>query len=314
MPQFEEQANKYIDSVDQTIALRGVMPIKKLFLQSSYRLDDYRVNNCLCEVEELEFRFLADDDPYNVRFLWDMSIINFSRLIKLTLEGVGLVIPEVEIPFPCLKKLNLRCTKYLNPIWLTNLIQWCPVVEELCLDMESFTCKPPISPTSVFEAHISNRRYYYVIQLLICVSSTKILRLTRESLLTLDVIGRMFGINLLLFPNLAKLEIPWVQKNTLLVLLNNMPNLEYLTFFDGLLSYISKWNPPKEEAPACLRFKLKEIFAVSYVTQKEFAIVSYLLKHANNLEKLSIGKVDPKRRKRWLNILRASKYCRIEFV
>ncbi|XP_071740600.1 F-box protein At4g22280-like [Rutidosis leptorrhynchoides] len=375
MPPFIEQVNKFNDSVDQILALRIGFPIRKLFLQCSYDGDNYRFNNSFsivsrykvdcrvynwfsivsqCKVEEIEYRFLADD-TYDVKFHWNLSI-TFNTLTKLTLKGVVLGAPIDEIPFPCLKTLILQCTEHYDTHWLMSLISRCPVLEELCLDWPRLTCKAGIvklcsrsmrrltikrskfkdqelvidapkleylhlfacffrkytlmSPTSVVEAYISYSQYHNVIKLLRCIPSTKILTLTRESLFTL---GARRSKNMPMFPNLVELEIPWVL-NLFLILLSNMPNLEYLTFSDGHLPFGMNWDPTMEEASACLRFKLKEIFVVSYVKREEFAILSYLLKHANNLEKLTIGKVDPERRGSWLNIHRASKSCRIEFV
>ncbi|XP_071737083.1 F-box protein At3g62430-like isoform X2 [Rutidosis leptorrhynchoides] len=96
------------------------------------------------------------------------------------------------------------------------------------------------STTSLVEAYISKARYHSIVKLLRCVSFTKILTLTRESLMAL---GTMWGITLPMFPNLVKLEVPWLE-TLLLILLQNMPNLEYLTFSDEYLPFIMGYNIP----------------------------------------------------------------------
>ncbi|XP_071740594.1 F-box/FBD/LRR-repeat protein At1g78750-like [Rutidosis leptorrhynchoides] len=306
MPKFEEQANRFINSVDQILALRAGLAIQKFFIKCFY--------------------------------MPALLIVN---------QGSGVLVkPEVEITFPRLKKLNLHCIAFFDTNSLTNLLSRCPVLEELCLDTQNIwlnrnllmvkLSSPSIrrltiwrsefkkdgelvidapkleylhfmscyfrryslmNPASLVEAHINNNRSDNVIQLLRCVSSIKILTLTRESLSALGL-GGIRPSNLPMFPNLVKLEIAreW---NPLL----------------GLLSFISIWNLPNEEAPACLRFKLKEIFIVPNSTVEEFAVLSYLLKHANMLEKLTIGEKYSFSREQWLNIIpRVSESCRIEFV
>ncbi|XP_071735088.1 F-box/LRR-repeat protein At2g42720-like [Rutidosis leptorrhynchoides] len=287
MPRLEKQADKYIDSVNQTLALRGSTPIQKLFLESYYLLNDIRVYNWVREVEVLEFRFYTS----NVMFYWNMFRSCNNTLIKLTLQGLLVLLkPEVEITFPCLKKLNLQCIEYFGTNSLMVLLSRCPVLEELCMDklglcsnlnivklfspsMRRLTIKKIefwnmelvidapkleclhldscyfrkytlVKPTSLVEAYISHRWPGNVIQLLRFVSSTKILELSCESL---SDFGGIRNINLPMFPNLVKLKIPW-----------------------ELLPSVMGLNPPKEDAPACLRFKLKEIFlVVSYETSEE---------------------------------------------
>ncbi|XP_071740597.1 F-box/FBD/LRR-repeat protein At1g78750-like [Rutidosis leptorrhynchoides] len=330
MPPFKEQVNKFNDSVDQILALRSGLPFKSFFFNTL--MVAMIIVLIIGLVLFLGIKVSADD-TYDVKFNWDLSI-TFNTLTKLTLKGVVLVAPIDEIPFPCLKILNLQCTEHFDTRSLMNLISRCPVLEELCLDWPGLTDKSGVvklcsrsmrrltlmrsefndeelvidapkleyfhffacyfrkytlmSPTSLVEAYISNKRNHNIIQLLSCVSFTKILTLTSQSLWDY---GTTLGINLPMFPNLVELEIPW-----------------------ELLPSITEWNLQMEQPPACLRFKLKEIFLVSYVKPEEIAIISYLMKHANNLEKLTIGNVDPDRREPWLNIHRATKSCRIEFV
>ncbi|XP_071740591.1 putative F-box/FBD/LRR-repeat protein At1g16940 [Rutidosis leptorrhynchoides] len=329
IPHSKGRANKLNDSVDQILALR--LTFQKFLLQCSHGNDANHVKNWLrivtqCKVEEFEFRSAV--------------------LLK----------PEVEILFPCLKKMNLQCMEFVDENLLMDLISRCPVLEELCLDKLRLTCKSHmvkisslsmrrltikesdfknqelvidipkleylhlkscyfrsytlVNPASLVEAKISDSSNY-LIQLLRFVSSTKIMTLTRKSLLAL---GGIQNINLPMFPNLVKLEIvgEW---NPLLNLLNNMPNLECLSFPNGLLSYISEWNPPNEDqAPPCVRFKLKEIFIVPNLTLQERAVLSYLLKHANILEKLTVGEDYSFNHEQWFNMQCISKSCRIEFV
>ncbi|XP_071740595.1 putative F-box/FBD/LRR-repeat protein At2g05300 [Rutidosis leptorrhynchoides] len=56
----------------------------------------------------------------------------------------AIVIPELEITFKCLKKFNLQDIKLFDENSLTNLISWCPVLEELCLDRLQLTHKSHI--------------------------------------------------------------------------------------------------------------------------------------------------------------------------
>ncbi|XP_071740596.1 F-box/LRR-repeat protein At5g35995-like [Rutidosis leptorrhynchoides] len=127
MPEFEEQANKYIDSVEQTLALGGGTPIRKLFLQSDYPYYDYRVNIWLRDAEELEFRFYTFDDT----FYQNMFRFCTYTLIKLTLEGSRVWLkPEIKITFPCLKEMNLQCIESFDTKSLMVLLSGCPVLED----------------------------------------------------------------------------------------------------------------------------------------------------------------------------------------
>ncbi|GKD07033.1 F-box/RNI-like/FBD-like domains-containing protein, partial [Tanacetum coccineum] len=88
------------------------------------------------------------------------------------------------------------------------------------------------------------------------LSSAKTLKLTCHASCDLDL-EEVHGLNLPMFPNLVRLVTGW-GLNMLPLLLNNMPNLEHITFLYGEQPLIMEWNPPAEP-PVCLRLKMKEI-------------------------------------------------------
>ncbi|GJV01204.1 integrase, catalytic region, zinc finger, CCHC-type containing protein [Tanacetum coccineum] len=127
------------------------------------------------------------------------------------------------------------------------------------------------------------------------LSSAKTLKLTCHASWDLDL-ENVHGLNLPMFPNLVRLVTGW-GLNMLPVLLNNMPNLEHITFLYGERPLIMEWNPPAEP-PVCLRLKMKEIIIqseehVSHVDfvlkQAEFTLLRYLLKHSDILETFRIN-------------------------
>lgn len=71
-------------------------------------------------------------------------------------------------------------------------------------------------------------------------------------------------------------------------------------------------------APACLHFRMKEIALLNResVTQEEFALIKFLLKHTSNLGKFTINvrENDHDMREKLLNFFRSSNRCQIEFV
>lgn len=154
------------------------------------------------------------------------------------------------------------------------------------------------------------------------LSSAKTLKLTCHASWDLDL-EDVHGLNLPMFPNLVRLVTGW-GLNMLPVLLNNMPNLESITFLYGEQPLIMEWNPPVEP-PVCLRFKMKEIIIHSeeavrhenFVLDIEmFALLSYLLKHSEILETFRINarKIDPKKREKLFNFHCGSERCQIEFI
>ncbi|XP_071740593.1 putative F-box/LRR-repeat protein At3g58880 [Rutidosis leptorrhynchoides] len=151
MPKFKEQANKFNDSVDQILALRGGMPIQKFFPQFSYYGNTtYLVNKWLrivtqCKVEELDFRFGGS-----------INDIYFWNCFRNKSSGV-LVKPEVEIIFTCFKKLNLQRISCIDTNSLTNLLSRCPVLEELCVDRIRFSPKSCMAKISLMATETEAR-------------------------------------------------------------------------------------------------------------------------------------------------------------
>lgn len=129
-----EKVRKYYDSVDQTLARRGDMPIQKFFLDCSRKYYYNRVYEwlrivVLNKVKELEVWF--PHDRVRIRFCWDL-FKTCRTLVVLTLKG-GFVldVPKAELFFPCLKKMDLVFVVYSEDKSLANLISGCPVLEEL---------------------------------------------------------------------------------------------------------------------------------------------------------------------------------------
>ncbi|KAI3683757.1 hypothetical protein L1987_84272 [Smallanthus sonchifolius] len=375
-----EEINKFHDSVDQTLALRDGMPVQRFYLYCSKNCNYDRVYDWLCKVvkcrvEEIELRFPAD--RFTVRFCWDLFRA-CSSLVSLTLRGEFLLhVPDDELLFPCLKKIELVSIVYSGDESFANLISGCPVLEELFVErqligqfdnMERFLVVSPslkrlrlsfalcvigvykvvidapkleylnildvmstdyslTKPLSLTEAHIrtlTDGQVESVGQLMTCLSSVKILTLTDSTLMALSYV---YGLNMPMFPNLVKfvvgIDVVWGW-NILPTLLDNMPNLEHITFADGLLPFPRaqhifnmRWSPPVE-VPACLPFKMKEIIIENRetISPEEFNLIRYLLRHSNNLESLTINahKIDARRREQMSKFYRASKSCRIEFI
>ncbi|GKA51795.1 F-box/RNI-like superfamily protein, partial [Tanacetum coccineum] len=125
-----------------------------------------------------------------------------------------------------------------------------------------------------------------------------------------------------MLPNLVKLVIGidcLGHRYLLLELLNRMPNLEHITFSDGISGnrlLCRPWNPSLDP-PDCLCFKMKEIVIHNgeAVRQEELAFISYFLKHSLKLEKLTIiaHNIDPEKQEQLLNFSCGS-MCQIELV
>ncbi|GJZ32252.1 hypothetical protein Tco_0577688 [Tanacetum coccineum] len=102
--------NKYYDSVDQTLALRNDMPIRRFVLDCSKTCDYTRVYDLVsivvqCKVQQLELRFL--DDGNWVRLCWDL-FKTCNTLVELTLKGEFVLdVPENELLFPRSNKMDL---------------------------------------------------------------------------------------------------------------------------------------------------------------------------------------------------------------
>ncbi|KAM0053310.1 putative F-box-like domain superfamily protein [Helianthus debilis subsp. tardiflorus] len=102
-----EQVNKFHDSVDQTLALRGGIPIR-----------------------------MFPNDRFRFTFCWDL-FRTCGSLVRLTLRG-GFVInvSDVDVLFPWLKSISLVSIVYLRDVCFKNLIFRCPVLEELYVERQ----------------------------------------------------------------------------------------------------------------------------------------------------------------------------------
>ncbi|GKE49405.1 F-box/RNI-like superfamily protein [Tanacetum coccineum] len=137
-----EQVKNFHVFVDQTLAIRGNIPIEKLLIKGvSGNKSDY---DCFCDilctlvrfkarVRELELRFpeFLGDRNKVIKYCWDL-FKTWDSLVELILDG-GFVldVPNDKLIFPCLKKLSLLSIKYLSCESVANLFSGCPVLEEL---------------------------------------------------------------------------------------------------------------------------------------------------------------------------------------
>ncbi|XP_024982641.1 F-box/LRR-repeat protein At3g59190-like isoform X1 [Cynara cardunculus var. scolymus] len=374
------EVKKFHDSVDQALALRGGMPIEKFFLYCSKNCDYDRVYGWLstivkCKVHELELRFPAD--RFRARFCWDL-FKTCNTLVALTLRGEFVLdVPQAELLFPCLKKINLVSILYSGDESIVNLISGCPVLEELFVErqvigqfdnLQTFKVSSPslkrlrisfalcilgnyrvvidapkleyiyildvmstdyslTMPMSLVEANIKARtdsNTESIAQIVAILSPVKILTLTDSTLMALSYVHNL---NIPTFANLIKfvvgIDCLWGW-NLLPTLLHNMPNLEHITFSDGLVpfpriqyAFNMNWVPP-EYVPGCLRHKITEITICNRepVIQEEFGLIRYLLQHSTNLRIFRINghRNDSKSRERLLSLPRGSNQSRVEFV
>ncbi|PWA53168.1 F-box/RNI-like/FBD-like domains-containing protein [Artemisia annua] len=363
-----QEADKFHNFVDATLAIRGTEPIKRFSISYSKICDYRRAYALLCtlvsryKVQEIELMF-PDDHRKIISFCWPL-FKTCKTLVALTLKGKFVLDVPGDVLFPYLKKIDLISIIYSCDESLTNLISGCPKLEELYVErrirddnLEIFKVSSPFlkrlginstrdalrvlvvdidapkieyldfigqmhrykfsfEPSCIIEARVSINGSINN-ELLMCVSSAKILALTNETIR--DLTG-IFVYNLPVFPNLVKLEIGmdsiW-NPSWLLSLLNNMPNLEHITLSERLRLphnyHIIDWDPPVE-APDCLRFNIKEILIDNETgTHEEFIFIKYLLKRSNNLEKMTINadRFHPKRVEKILNFPRGSSLCQI---
>nr|GFC12772.1 hypothetical protein [Tanacetum cinerariifolium] len=178
-------------------------------------------------------------------------------VLKLPNRAFELNVPKAAVLFPRLKKISLICTTlHLSWMSLKNLIMGCRVLEEL--DSSLKRLKICSRKTSKFEVVIHEYRYMqdycifpphipakplsfvevYHIKLIGCTShatffsyiaEAKILTLTNSSLEALI----LQGLDKYTLSNVVKLMIDNISTwNSLLVLLNSVPNLEHITFSD----------------------------------------------------------------------------------
>ncbi|KAL7618009.1 hypothetical protein Lser_V15G02146 [Lactuca serriola] len=369
----EEVKKKFYGFVDQTLALRDGMPTEGFHLYCSDTCDYDIAYDWLCtvvksKVQKIELRF--PPDRFKVKFCWNL-FKTCDTLVELTLRGEFLLnVPEAELLFPCLKKINLVSIVYSGDESLTNLISGCPVLEELfverkmksyldnlemfkvashslkrlrisfmhCVNFEVVIDAPNLEymyivdeisenytftkPLSLVEAHIGTRPDVNSEFLLMNLSSVKILTMTNSAIRDLA-----YNINIPVFTNLVKFAIGLDRTWGWYLLprfFENMPNLEHITFLDGLVPcpwarvvFRMGWDPPME-VPHCLRFTMKEIRILNTeaITQEEVPLIKYLLKHSYHLETLSINahKISPNTREQLLKFPRGSPMCRIEFI
>ncbi|GJY74345.1 F-box/RNI-like/FBD-like domains-containing protein [Tanacetum coccineum] len=285
------------------------------------------------------FPCLKKMDLFSIVYSCDKSFSNLitgcPELEELYVERLigddNLKIFKFSSPF--LKRLCINSTRGATRVLVVDIDA--PKMEYLDIigDMNPWIFS--IKPLGIIKARVSINAFISY-RLLICLSSAKILAFTNETIriknslyvnsfvtdhdVELSIVSLLQNLtdtrvsNLPVFPNLVKLEIGmdsiWHQ-NWLLALLNNMPNLEHISLSEGLCSqyfYIIDWDPPVE-APDCLRFKIKEIIIDNETgTHEEFIFIKYLLKHSNNLEKITINadRFHPKRVEKILNFPRGS--------
>ncbi|GKF98023.1 F-box/RNI-like superfamily protein, partial [Tanacetum coccineum] len=137
-----KELNTFHDFVDQTLSIRANVAIESLFLQFERKCDYDRIYDMLCafvlqcKVQKLEIKF--PNENYKVRFCWDL-FKTWDSLFQLNLEG-GFVldVPEDELLFPCLKRLQLACVGYFKDCSVTNLVSGCPVLEDLFVERDVY--------------------------------------------------------------------------------------------------------------------------------------------------------------------------------
>ncbi|KAI3738339.1 hypothetical protein L2E82_28368 [Cichorium intybus] len=294
------EANKFHDFVDQIIALRGRMNINRVSLCCSKNFDYNRVCDWLCtvvkcKVQEIELGFSAE--RFLVKFCWSL-FKSCNTLVGLTLRGEFVLdVREAELRFPCLKKLNLLSTVYPDNMKTFKVVIDAPNIEYMYIGNANSTHYTFTKSLSLVEANMNTRRPINS-NVLMNLNSAKILTLTNSTLMGLQ---DLYVLQIPMFHNLVKFEIGidcrlgWFLLPHFLV---SMPNLEHITFLNGLVPFLCAqhahtfnmlWNPPMY-LPNCLRFKLKEIIIRNRqaITQQEFPLISYLLRYSYHLEKLSI--------------------------
>ncbi|PWA45659.1 F-box/RNI-like superfamily protein [Artemisia annua] len=263
---------------------------------------------CLKKIDLVSIVYSCDKSLTNlISGCPELEELNVERLIR----DDNLEIFKVSSPF--LKRLGMNFSQETSRVLVVDIDA--PKIEYLDIIGQMYRYKFSIEPLCIIEAHVTIDGSISK-ELLSCLSSAKMLALTNETIWNLT--GRAY--NLPVFPNLVKLEIGmdsiW-DTNWLLSLLNNMPILEHITLSERLRShYIYRnydWKPPVE-APDCLRLNMKEILINNETgTHEEFIFIKYLLKHSNNLEKLTINadRFHPKRVEKILSFPRGSSLCQI---
>ncbi|GKA03036.1 F-box/RNI-like superfamily protein [Tanacetum coccineum] len=297
----------------------------ELSLEDEFRLDASKVEvffPCLKKISLLYIGYLLYGDESVENLISGCPVLeelcrerNFcDDLETLKVSSKSLKILRMYFAIPAQKcKVSIDAPR----------LEYLYIDDELCTDF-SFTKKP----LSLVEAHIDTGSAAQIAKF---ISAAKVLTLTFPALWEfrvvdeVDEIGEIDEIgevddNVPIFPNLIKLVIgidrlfgSW---NDLLHYLNNMPNLEHITFLN-LPPFDVNQEPPLE-APACLRFRVKEIILRNQETirQRELAFIEFLLEHSNNLERftMNVRENDSKTREKLLNSYSGSNRCQFEFV
>ncbi|KAK9058760.1 hypothetical protein SSX86_023603 [Deinandra increscens subsp. villosa] len=284
------------------------------------------------EDSKLLFPWLKKLNLVSIVYLSDQSFVNLisgcpvleELCVERQLVGEFDNIKMMVIDSPSLKRLRLSFR--LSSDRAFGALIDAPKLEYLDIMDVMSTSYSLTRPLCLTEAHINIRNEGQVgslARLITCISpSIEILSLTNSTLMALKFPR---GLNMPMFLNMAKLMVDITQGwDKLPTLLANMPNLEHITFTNGLLPFPRsqqvhnmRWRP-LTRVPTCLRFKLREVIIENReaISPGEFSFIKYLLKHSKKLEILAINahEIDATRREEILKFYRASKSCRIEFV
>ncbi|GKE59844.1 hypothetical protein Tco_1510211 [Tanacetum coccineum] len=184
-----------------------------------------------------------------------------------------------------LKRLSI-CFTYMDYANDYEVVIDAPKVEYLYLSSKpKFVNYSLMKQLPLVEVYVSTSYYNSIAhELVTSISRAKMMTLAGEIAWALS----SKNLDMPIFPSLVKLIIHIEKWDFLLKLLKNMPNLEHITFLDGL--------------PYCKR----------YYWQYETAEP----KHSINLEKLRINAhgIRPKRAEKLLTLYHASNLCRIKFM
>ncbi|XP_071719336.1 F-box/LRR-repeat protein At3g59190-like [Rutidosis leptorrhynchoides] len=269
-------------------------------------------------------------------FYWNINYLKNNYLKNNDLENNDLennYLETFKVSSVSLKRLSLSLIDYNSAVMVHEVFVDAPNLEYIYI-LDEVTSKYHMKePLSLVEAHVDV--YRRNLELFTSLSSVKILTLTCQTISVeyMLILRMIYAFNTIdgltwatpLFLNLVKLLIgingtsDW---EFLLVLLNHMPNLERITFTDGLVHVDQirnqNCNPPVETPPpSCFLSKLKEITILNMVDLlwEEFAFTKYLLNNATKLEifKLNAPKINPWQRADILSFSRGSKFCRVEF-
>ncbi|KVH99992.1 F-box domain, cyclin-like protein [Cynara cardunculus var. scolymus] len=325
------EVKKFHDSVDQALALRGGMPIEKFFLYCSKNCDYDRVYGWLstivkCKVHELELRFPAD--RFRARFCWDL-FKTCNTLVALTLRGEFVLdVPQAELLFPCLKKINLVSILYSGDESIVNLISGCPVLEELFVERQVIGQFDNLQTFKVSSPSLKRLRISFALCILgnyrVVIDAPKL-----EYIYILDVMSTDYSLTMPMSLVEANIKAR-TDSNTesIAQIVAILSPVKILTLTDSTLmglvpfpriqyAFNMNWVPP-EYVPGCLRHKITEITICNRepVIQEEFGLIRYLLQHSTNLRIFRINghRNDSKSRERLLSLPRGSNQSRVEFV